>query len=59
MTMYQQRQEKKEAKQIAPKKVWWALTDHQQQQFGQTIEAICQRLASQVLTQQEGHDASS
>ena len=59
MTMHQQRQEKKEAKQIAPKKVWWALTEHQQQQFARTIEAICQQLASRLLTQQEGHDAAS
>ena len=59
MTMYQQRQDKKKAKQIAPKKVWWALTEHQQQQFVRTIEAICQQLASRLLTQQEGHGAAN
>ncbi len=59
MMKYQQQQDKIKAKQIAPKKVWWALTEHQQQQFARTIEAICQQLASRLLTQQEGHDAAS
>lgn len=48
----------KTSKQIVPKKVWQSLTDKQQQQFVQTIEAICQRLASRWVTQQEGHDAA-
>jgi hypothetical protein len=56
----QQRQDKKKAaKQIAPKKVWRVLTDHQQQQFARTIEAICQQLASRLMAQQEGYDAAN
>lgn len=60
MTRYQQRTEKKKAaKQIAPKKVWRALTDNQQRQFVQTVKAICQQLASRQVTQQGGNDAIS
>ena len=41
-------------KEIAPRQVWSSMTDKEQAQFIQTIEAICQRLASQQMREKEG-----
>ena len=56
---WQQEQNKtQESKEVAPKNVWPSMTERQQEQFVQTIEAICQRLASRQMRREEGHDAS-
>lgn len=58
--MRQQEQNKtQESKEIAPKQVWPTMTDKEQEQFVQTIEAICQRLASRQMRQEEGHNGTS
>lgn len=58
--MRQQKQNKNKAcKEIAPKQVWLSLTDKQQGQFVQTIKAICQRLASRQMRQEERDNANS
>lgn len=57
--MRQQEQNKKKARQaIAPKQVWLSMTDKQQEQFTQTLEAICQRLTSRQMSQEEENDAT-
>jgi hypothetical protein len=58
--MRQQEQNKtQESNEIAPKQVWPSMTDKEQEQFIQTIEAICQRLASRQMREQEGHNGVS
>jgi hypothetical protein len=58
--MRQQEQIKtQESQEIAPKQVWPTMTDKEQEQFVQTIEAICQRLASRQMRQEEGHNGTS
>ena len=59
MMQQQGQNQKKATQQIVPTKVWPSLTDKQQQRFVQTIETICQQLASRWMRQQEGNDASS
>ena len=58
--MRQQEQNKTQgSKAIAPKQVWPSLTEEQQAQLAQTIETICQRLASRQMREEEGDDAIS
>ena len=46
-------------KEIASRQVWSSMTDKEQAQFIQTIEAICQRLASQQMREEEGPNGVS
>jgi hypothetical protein len=58
--MRQEEQNKTQKSQaIAPQQVWPSLTEEQQAQFVQTIKAICQRLASRQMKEEEGDDAIS
>ena len=58
MKRQQEQNKAQESKEIAPKQVWPTMTDKEQEQFVQTIEAICQRLASRQMRREEGDDAS-
>ena len=49
----------RKCKQITHKQVWPSLTEGQQAQFVETIETICQRLASRQMREEEGDDAIS
>lgn len=59
MIRQQEQNKTQRGKEMAPQQVWPSLTDKEQAQFVQTVEAICQRLASRQMRQEEGHNATS
>lgn len=58
MKQQERKVQNRQPKQIVPRQVWLSMTEEQQAQFIQTVERICQQLASRQMKEKEGHNVS-